>query len=250
MSKGRKRGCPVNIRNWLIEIEDKNAVSERWVRIYGLESMTYSTDGDTEDGSSFNDIWEEPYINKRSGSATLDGKPVIQESTGAIDEGQAILTEYSLMSGCEADATLRFTDPYGHRFVADYIVTNHEVSADDTEDKESWDLEMVGEMEAQEYVSVSSIETKINDTAVTTLSMAPGDTPKVVVVAFTPTTASNKKFKVKSSDRSVASISNVTETGFTINAVAVGTSTITVTTVNGGKTASIAVTVAAAGGNT
>ena len=246
MSKGRKRGCPVNVRNWLIEIEDKEADSERWVRIYGLESMTYSTDGDTEDGSSFTDEWEEPYINKRSGSATLEGKPVKEESTGSIDEGQTILTEYSRKTGCDGDASLRFTDPYGHRFMADFVVTNHEMSVDETEESESWDLEQVGEAEILPFVAVTSVETKVNDSDVTTLAMTVGDTPKVVTLAFTPTNASNQRFKVKSSAKGVASVSNVTESGFTINAVAAGTANITVTTVNGAKTATIAVTVTAA----
>lgn len=243
MSKGRKRGCPVNITNWLVEIEDKTAAEETWLRIYGLESLTRTTDGETEDGSATTDAWEEPYVTKRSGSASLEGKPVVDDNTGERDAGQAMLTDYAEQVGCDGDATLRFTDPYGHRFVADYVVTSHEVSSDDTEDTESWDLEQVGEAEVLPYVAVSSVAAKDGDTAVTTLSMKVGDAPKVITLAFTPENASNRRFKVKSNKRSVASVSNVNENGFTVNAVAAGTATITVTTVNGAKTTSIAVTV-------
>lgn len=245
MAKGRKRGCPVNVTNWLVEIEDKTAASETWVRIYGLESLTYSTDGDTEDASSITDSWQEPYVNKRSGSATLEGKPVVEESTGVADAGQSMLTEYAELTGCDGDATLRFTDPYGHRFVADFVITNHEVSADDTEVTESWDLEQVGEAEVLPYVAVTDVALKINDTAVTTLAMVMGDAAKVATLAFTPTDASNKRFKVKSSKVSVAKISDVTSTGFTINAMGVGTANIVVTSVNGSVSETLAVTVTA-----
>lgn len=243
MAKGRKRGCPVNITNWLVEIEDKTAVSETWVRIYGLESLTYSTDGDTEDASATTDRWQEPYVNKRSGSASLEGKPIVDETTGTKDAGQALLTEYAELTGCDGDATLRFTDPYGHRFVADFVVTNHELSADDTEVTESWDLEQVGEAESLPYIAVTAISVKVNDTVVTTLEMAVGDAAKTAVLAFTPTDASNRRFKVKSSKMSVVKISDVTSDGFTINAVGAGTANIVVSSVNGTSSATVAVTI-------
>ena len=48
--------------------------------------------------------------------------------------------------------------------------------------------------------------------------------------------------------RSVVSVSNITEDGFTITPMAVGTATIAVTTANGGKRATLAVTVSAKNG--
>lgn len=131
MAKGRKNGCPVNIRNWLVYIKDVSDNS--WVRIYGLTSLTRSTDSETEDGSQTTDLWSEPYISKRSGSISLEGKEVVVESTGEQDAGQEMLNSYADLGGCDADCTLKFVDPYGHAWVGDYIITGTENSVDDTE---------------------------------------------------------------------------------------------------------------------
>lgn len=245
MAKGRKNGCPVNIKNWLIYIQDKSQSEETWLRIYGLESMTYTTDGETEDGSTMNEDWQEPYVNKRSGSLSLEGKPVIAEATGERDEGQAMLNEYALLVGCDADATLKIVDPYGHAMVADFIVTSHEESADDTEDSESWDLEQVGEAETALYIQLTDVSLKKGSTAVTTLSVAAGAS-EIITVIFAPENASNKRFKVTNTKRSVASVSAITENSFTVTGVNAGTSTITVKSVNNALTATLAVTVTAA----
>ena len=243
MAKGRKNGCPVNIRNWLVYIKDISDNS--WVRIYGLNSLTSSKDSETDEGSNATDLWSEPYITKRSGSLSLEGKEVVVESTGAKDAGQELLNSYAEMGGCDADATLKFVDPYGHAWIGDYIVTGSEVSADETEIKLSWDLEQVGEVEVQEYVQMSSIALKQGDNSAATLSMTLAGGPKIITIEFTPSTASNQRFKVVNSKKSVCTIGNITETGFTITPVAAGTSTITVTTINGAKTATCAVTVTA-----
>ena len=246
MAKGRKRGCPVNIRNWIVEIQDKSALSETWIRIYGLTKLTRGVDSDTEDGSQPTDVWSEPYVTKRNGSATLEGKPVVVESTGVRDAGQEMLTEYADLAGCDGDATLRFTDPYGHSWIGDYIVTSHEQSSDENDETESWDLEQVGEVEVQPYVHITSIALKDGSTTLNgTLSLTLGGTGKIITVDFTPATSSNKRFRVTNSKRSVCTVGAITETGFTITPVAAGTSTITVTTAEGGKTATLAVTVAA-----
>ena len=239
--KGRKNGCPVNIRNWLVYILD--VATNDWVRIYGLTSLTNTVDSDTEDGSADTDLWEEPYITKRNGSVSLEGRRVVEESTGNLDDGQELLNSYADVGGCDADATLKFVDPYGHSWIADYIVTSHETSADDSEESESWDLSQVGEAEQQPYVAVSSIALKDGETDVTTLSIAVGDAAKLITVAFTPADASNKRFRVSNTRRKVAAITNITEDGFTLTPVSAGTTTVTVTSVNGTKTASIAVTV-------
>ena len=241
--KGRKNGCPVNIRNWLVYILD--VATNDWIRIYGLTSLTSTVDSDTEDGSADTELWEEPYITKRNGSVSLEGRRVVEEATGNLDDGQELLNSYANVGGCDADATLKFVDPYGHSWVADYIVTSHETSADDSEESESWDLSQVGEAEQQPYVAVTSIALKDGDTAATTLSIAVGDAAKLITVAFTPDDASNKRFRVSNTRRNVAAISNITEDGFTLTPVSAGTTNVTVTSVNGTKTASLAVTVTA-----
>ncbi|HAM16529.1 MAG TPA: hypothetical protein DCP91_11875, partial [Eggerthellaceae bacterium] len=67
MAKGRKNGCPVNIKNWIVEIMDPS--DSEFVRIYGLNSLTATVDSETEDGSASTDVWAEPYVSKRSASA-------------------------------------------------------------------------------------------------------------------------------------------------------------------------------------
>lgn len=246
MPKGRKNGCPVNIRNWIVSVLDVS--EDEFIRIYGLNSMTRSTDADTEDGSSDTDTWGEPYVTKRNGSVSLEGRAVVVESTGAKDPGQEILDSHAELSGCDGDVTLKFVDPYGHGWIADYIVTSSEISADDTGTTKSWELEQVGEAESIPYVQVTSIALKDNTADASTLSLEIGDPPKIITVAFTPENASNKRFKVANNRRSVCTVSNITEDGFTVTPVSVGTANITVTSINGEKTASCTVTVSAAAG--
>ncbi|MBR3503795.1 MAG: hypothetical protein IKO07_06075 [Clostridia bacterium] len=244
MAKGRKRGCPVNIRNWLIEILDH--ANNEYVRIYGLTSMERSNDSDTEDGSNETDVYEEPFVTKRSGKLTLEGKPVVVESTGEVDPGQELLNDYATRSGCDGDATIRITDPYGHARLADYIVTSNEESSDADGDEVSWDLEQVGEAENLPYVHISSIDLKDGSTSLSgALSLTVGGAAKIVTVDFTPDTSSNKRFRVTNTKRSICSVGNITETGFTVTPIAAGTSTITVTTVEGAKVATLSVTVSA-----
>lgn len=241
MAKGRKSGCPVNITNWLVYIQDK-ATSD-FVRVYGLSSLSYSVSSDTDDGSVAGDAWSEPYVSKRSASLSLEGKPIVDAATGAKDPGQEMLTDYASLTGCDADATLKIVDANGHAFLVDVIVTGTEESADESEQTISWSLEQVGETEQIPYVQVSAVALKVNGTATNTLAMSAGDPAKVVTLDFTPADASNQRYRVGSNKRSVASVSNVTETGFSVNAVSAGTATITVTTVNGGRTATLTVTV-------
>ena len=245
MSKGRKRGCPVNIRNWIVEIQDK--ADDSWLRIYGLTSLTLNIESESDDGSSATDVWKEPYITKRGGKAKLEGKPVVEAATGEKDQGQEMLDSYAELSGCDADAALRFTDPYGHSFMADYIITNSEKSADEDGEKVNWDLEQVGEAEPLPYVHIVSVALNDGNSAIANnaLSLAVGSAAKILTLAFTPENASNKRFKVANSKKSVATISNITENGFTVTAVAAGTTNITVTTIEGNKTYTLAVTVTA-----
>lgn len=184
MSKGRKNGCPVSIKDWLVEILDKD--TDTWVRVYGLQSLTFTTGGDTEDGASDTDEWSEPYVTKRNGSLKLEAKQVVDEATGETDPGQELLTSYAQLTGCDADATVRFTDPYGHATMIDCICTNTEVQNDNSTIKRTWDLEQVGEAELLPYRQVTAVALKDGAANVTTLAMKVGDAPKLISVGFTP----------------------------------------------------------------
>lgn len=243
MAKGRKNGCPTNVRDWSIFIQDKTQVTETWIRIKGLTQLTRSTDSTTEDGSAATDAYEEPYVTKRSGSLSLEGKPVVDASTGERDPGQSMLDDYATEVGCEGDATIKIVDPYGMATVADYIISGGEVSSDDTEETVSWDLAQVGEAEQLPYVQLVGVALKDGNTAVTTLTMAVGSTPKVITVNFTPENASNQRFKVGTSNKRKVAVSNITENSFTLTALSAGTATVTVTAVNNNRTATITVTV-------
>lgn len=251
MSKGRKNGCPVNIRDWLVYIQDKSQVSETWVRIFGLDSLKRDIGSKTEDGSADTDLWEEPYVTKRNSKLTLSGKPIVDMGTGTPDAGQEMLDMYAENGNCDGDATIKFVDPYGHTVVADFIVSDSSIDVDSTDNKVSWDLEQVGEPETLPYYQMSSVAMQKAGSGGTpvdagdTLSIAVGDSPVVITLAFTPSNASNKRFRVNVSGRKFVSISNITESSFTITPVAVGSATIKVTTLNGSKTDSLAVTVTA-----
>ena len=215
--KGRKNGCPVNIRNWVVSILD--VATQQFVRIYGLTSLTRTIEGETEDGSADTDIWAEPYITKRSSSCDLEGDKKVIEATGEVDPGQEMLNEYAEMSGCDSDCTLKFVDPYGHGWIADYVVTSAEESSDDSDNSVTWSLEQVGEAEPIQYVQVKAVAAKSGGTAAATLEMKVGDSPKLIDVEFTPENASNQRFRVTNNKRSVVQVSDITESGFTLTAV-------------------------------
>ena len=61
--------------------------------------MTRSTDADTEDGSAATDSHEEPYVTKRSGSLTIEGRPIVDTVTGDRDAGQSMLNDYAEEQG-------------------------------------------------------------------------------------------------------------------------------------------------------
>lgn len=241
--KGRKNGCPTNIRDWSIFIQDKTQVNETWIRIKGLTQMTRGTDADTEDGSAATDSHEEPYVTKRSGSLTIEGRPIVDAVTGDRDAGQSMLNDYAEEVGCDGDCTIKIVDPYGAATVADYIVTSTEDSTDETEDTVSWDLEQVGEAERLVYVQMTSVSLKDGNDAASEIALTVGGTPKTITVVFNPENASNQRYRVATSNKRRVAISNITENSFVLNAMSAGTATVTVTTVNNTKTASLAITV-------
>lgn len=243
MAKGRKNACPTNVKDWNISIQDKSQVTETWVRIRGLNEMTYNTDSDTEDGSATTDLWEETFIRKRNGSLSLNGKPLVDAATGAADAGQAMLDDYATSGVCDEDATLKIVDPYGKAMIADFVVTGTENSANETEESRTWDMSQVGEAETIPYVQVTGVELKDNNTAVTTLALQVGDAAKLITVAIAPADASNQRFRITTGSKRVAQVGNVTDNSFTVTAVGAGTTNIVVTTVNNARRATLAVTV-------
>ena len=242
----RKNGCPMTVRDWAIDIMSRASTKANptWIRIKGLTSLTLSTDGDTEDGSAAENLWSEPYVTKRNGSLSIEGRPVIDSVTGAQDPGQAELDYYATQGGCDGDATLRIADPYGRAQIIDVVVTSSERGADDTSETRTWDTEIVGEPEEQPYVQVTSISTSPASTASVTIG-----TPTSVTVSFTPATASNQKFSVASADTTKVQVNNID--GLTFDLVGVAATeeeepvNVVVRSMNNSKEATIAVTVTA-----
>lgn len=239
--RGRKNGCPTNIRDWQISILDKGwTAQERWVRIRGLRVMSKTCDSETADGSAATDLWEEPYVTKRSAVLKLSGKTIANAATGEKDEGQVMLDAYAAACGCAGDATIKFVDPYGHAMAADFVVTGAGQEANDTACDVSWELKQVGEAETLPYVAVSAVSVSPE-----TLSMQAGDEPIQVSVGFAPENASNRRFRVSVTGRQYVQVSDVTENGFAVTALMQGTATVTVTSLNGQKTAQLTVNVGA-----
>ena len=239
--RGRKRGCPVNIRDWAIEIKDP--ATDEWVRIRGLQSMTRDVSGDTNDGSSDTDLWEEPYITKRSSTLKLEAEIVEDEATGSRDHGQELLDMYADLGDCMEDVTLRLTDPYGHQVVADYVVTGQSGEWDGEEASTSWDLEQVGEAEYPAYVHVEKVALMEGEKEATAITFQAGDPGRLLEVVFTPANASNQRYKVLNSRRGVARVVDRTEGGFTVLPIAPGETTIRVESINNGREATVKVRV-------
>ncbi|MEG2624055.1 MAG: hypothetical protein RSC06_14265 [Clostridia bacterium] len=246
---GRPNGCPFSVRNWAIDIMSRasTSASPLWLRIKGLNSLERSNDADTEDGSSADSIFSEPYVTKRSGAITLEGKPVSDAVSGERDAGQAELDYYATLAGCDGDARIRLADPYGRIMILDAIVTSSSIGADDTSETVSWELEQVGEAEDAAYVQATGITVMNGATSAATLSLAVGTT-KSLTVAFTPSTSTNQKFSVASADSSRVRVTNVDGLGFDVVGVAstTGAVGIVVKTMNNALTATVAVTITAA----
>ena len=241
MSRGRKHGCPTNIRSWLISALDR--ASGEWVRIYGLTGMTRTLSGETSDGSAGTDIWEEPYVSKRKATLKLEGVIVEDETSGERDPGQQLLDAAGLRAGCEEDLTLRLVDPYGHSLVADFVVTGQEQSHDDTKTQVSWDLEQVGEAEEEPYVHVQAVHVTKDSKDITELALKTGDGMTLLGLRFEPENASNRRFRVYNSAPGVVRIAEVTPEGFCLQPQRAGTAVIRVETLNQGRDCSVRVQV-------
>lgn len=240
----RKNGCPFSVRDWDISVRSRGSTNESpvWIRVRGLNSMDYSTDADTEDGSSAQDLWGEPYVTKRSGSLSLEAKRVVDSVTGNPDPGQAELNHYATLGGCDADARLRLVDAVGNATLVDVIVTSAGSSADDSSETVNYDMEIVGEPIPQPYVQAVSVAVRDGASPVAALEMDVGGT-KELTVAFTPASASNQKYAASSSDAGAVKVLSVDGLTFELKAVAAGSATVSVRTMNNSLTASVAVTV-------
>lgn len=238
--RGRKNNCPTSIKDWQVSIW--NPFDLAWVRIRGLNSLNYSQDSSTEDGSTAEDDWEEPYITKRKAKLSLEGKPVVDAATGNVDPGQDLLNEFGKLTRCAADALIRFVDPYGHALEAYYQITAHEVSSGKDGDKISWDLDMVGESESLPYYQVTGIAIVSLGEEPETIEMDINDAPRLLQVVFTPENASNKRYSIKTGGH-VIRVGNITDGSFTIAPLQVGEATVKVTSINNAETATVAVEV-------
>ena len=238
--RGRKNNCPTSIKDWQVSIW--NPFDLVWVRIRGLNSLNYSQDSSTEDGSTAEDDWEEPYITKRKAKLSLEGKPVVDAATGNVDPGQDLLNEFGKLTRCAADALIRFVDPYGHALEAYYQITAHEVSSGKDGDKISWDLDMVGESESLPYYQVTGIAIVSLGEEPETIEMDINDAPRLLQVVFTPENASNKRYSIKTGGH-VIRVGNITDGSFTIAPLQVGEATVKVTSINNAETATVVVEV-------
>lgn len=238
--RGRKNNCPTSIKDWHVSIW--NPFDLAWVRIRGLNSLNYSQDSSTEDGSTAEDDWEEPYVTKRNAKLSIAGKPVVDAATGEVDRGQDLLNEYGKLTRCAADALIRFADPYGHTLEAYYQVTAHEVSSSKDGDKISWDLDMVGESEPLRYIQVSGIAIVSLGEEPETITMDINDAPRLLQVAFTPENASNKRYSIKTGGH-VVRVGDITDGSFTIAPLKVGEGTVKITSINNAETATVTVEV-------
>jgi hypothetical protein len=204
--------------------------------------MSYKTDADTEDSSRPEDVWEEPRVTKRSAALTLEGKPVVDAATGETDPGQDLLNEYAHLAGCDADALIRIVDPYGHAMEAYYNVTSTEVSADADGSEVSWDLSMVGESEGLPYIQVSGISIVSLGEEPETITMDINDAPRLILVSFSPENASNKRYSIRAGGKAIR-VGNISDAGFTVKPLKVGVSTVTITSLNNGKTDTVTIAV-------
>ena len=242
MARGRKSGCPTNIRDWQVSILDKEAAGEIWVRIAGLRTLVRSVESETADGSAGTDLWEEPYVTKRAVTLKLSGKAVGSVASGEMDPGQAMLDRYAELGGCGADATIKFVDPYSHVLVADFAVTAAEKQAGDEGNDVSWELRQVGESEALPYVAVRAVTL-----TAAAMTLQAGETA-TARFAFTPENASNRRYRLLVNGKEHIALSNIADGAFDVTGLAAGEATVDVVSLNGQKTARLTVTVEADNG--
>lgn len=231
----------MSVREWVVEILSRAATKAepKWIPVKGLSAITIALEAETEDGSSADSLWAEPYVVKRSGKLTIDGKPVADALTGTPDLGQAEMNYFAALGGCAGDACLRLTDPYGRAQVIDLVITDTETSGEDGGEKISWNCEIVGAPEEVPYVQLEGIAPEVNE-----ITLAVNET-RTIAVAFTPETASNRRYTAASENAHYVRVGAAGEGGFTLTGVMKTEAPVIVRirSMNNGLTASVAVTV-------
>ena len=238
----RKNGCPMSVKEWVVEILSRAATKAEpvWIGVNGLSAITLALEAETQDGSSATSLWAEPYVVKRSGQLTLEGKPSACARTGVQDPGQAELTYFASLGGCMGDAALRLTDPYGRSRIIDVVVTDVENESEDGGEKIRWVCEIVGAPEEQSYVQLEGIACTPG-----AITLGVNETAQVAL-SFTPANASNRRFSAASENPHCVRVDQTGEGGFTITGVAKTDAPVNVRirSMNNALTAALAVTVA------
>ena len=231
----------MSVREWVVEILSRAATKAepKWIPVKGLSAFTIALEAETEDGSSADSLWAEPYVVKRSGKLTIDGKPVADALTGTPDPGQAEMNYFAALGGCAGDACLRLTDPYGRAQVIDLVITDTETSGEDGGEKISWNCEIVGAPEEVPYVQLEGIAPEVNE-----ITLAVNET-RTIAVSFTPETASNRRYTAASENAHYVRVGAAGEGGFTLTGVMKTEAPVPVRirSMNNGLTASVAVSV-------
>ena len=240
----RLSGCPFNIRDYSVKI--RNPVTDEYRRVKGLNGMRVELEAETEDGKTGEALWSEMFVKSREVSGTLEGRPIADRITGAMDPGQALLHRAAMAGGgCENDQTLRVADAIGRAVEYDCVVTKETAGADADGETVSWEWKGVGSPRPLAYVQASGVSFSDGDGgALTALSLAAGATAAVKVV-FAPADASNQRFSFSVADESVATVASADELALTLRGLAAGGTVLTVKTMNNGLTATLAIAVTA-----
>lgn len=238
----RMNGCPMSVKEWVVEILSRAATKAEpvWIQVNGLSAITLALEAETEDGSAATSLWAEPYVVKRSGKLTLEGKPSACPRSGNTDPGQAELTYFASLGGCMGDAALRLTDPYGRSQVIDVVVTDAETETEGGGEKISWVCEIVGAPEEQNYVQLEKIACAPGE-----ITVGVNETAQIAV-AFTPENASNRRFSAASANPHCVRVGGIADGGFTVTGVMKTDAPVSVhiRSMNNDLTATLAVTVA------
>lgn len=237
----RKSGCPFNIKDYSVKIENK--VTDEEIQVKGLSSMSVDVDSDTEDGKTADSTWAEMFITGRSVSGSLEGRPIYDKATGTRDPGQNLMHKAAYNDGgCDNDQTIIIADAVGRAVRYDCIITTESVSADEDGEEISWDWEGVGKPEELPYVQITSVGFTDEDEDATSATVTVGNS-KELKVSFTPENASNTRYAYSIEDESIAVMGAIDGPNISIRGVSAGSTKLTIKTMNNNKTADLAITV-------
>ena len=240
----RKSGCPFNIRDYAVSI--RNPVTDAFVRVKGLDSMSVESEAETEDGRTGDSIWSERFIKGRGVSGSFEGRPIADRATGARDPGQALLHRAAFNDGgCDNDQTVRVADAIGRAVEYDCVVTRENVDVDEDGETLGWEWEGVGKPREVPYVQAEAIGFARDGAAVEAVELAV-NAEIAVQAAFTPADASNQRYSYYMSDETVATVASVEDGTITLRGVGAGETTLAIRSMNNRLVANLAVRVVAA----